>query len=40
MRNGQYKAAEPVWKDLDVEGRRFRIVPNDCDELEATRVLD
>jgi hypothetical protein len=40
MRNGQYKAAEPVWKDLDVEGRRFRIVPNDCEELEATRVMD
>ncbi len=37
MHNGQYKPVEPVWKDLDVEGRRFRIVPQDCEDLEATR---
>jgi hypothetical protein len=37
MHNGQYRPVEPVWKDLDVEGRRFRIVPSDCEDLEAAR---
>lgn len=37
MREGNYKPADPEWRDFEVQGRRFRVVPQDCEELEAKR---